>query len=203
MDLLKRELLLVEGVAKISTYGERVETIYIELERDRMAQLGISPSTIADELRQKNAVVDAGRQDLMFVSVHKDKDLVDGSSITKILATIENAEVPVVLIGDLNITPGDPRLERIEERFIDTATVRNSENAKQARSLGTFQSGRRIVEVVVVPVMEAQTARADAPSESQISASIEYTLHQYQWPDNDYVIVCGRHAREVRFRYPE
>ncbi len=91
------------------------------------------------------ATVDAGQQDLMFVSIHKDKDLVDGSSITNILASVENAGMPVVLIGDLNITPGDPRLERIIERFIDTATVENSENAEQARIQGTFHaSGRRI-----------------------------------------------------------
>ena len=90
------------------------------------------------------AIVDAGRQHLMFVSIHKDKDLVDGTSITNILANVGNAKMPVVLIGDLNITPNDPRLEKIKERFIDSATVGNSENAKQARSLGTFLSGRRI-----------------------------------------------------------
>jgi multidrug efflux pump subunit AcrB len=61
VDLLKRELLLVEDVAKIATHGERVESIYVELSRDRMARLGISAAIIADELRQKNSVVDAGR----------------------------------------------------------------------------------------------------------------------------------------------
>ena len=61
VDLLKRELLLVPDVAKIATYGEQTEAIYVELSRDRMAQLGIPTSVIADELRQKNVVVDAGR----------------------------------------------------------------------------------------------------------------------------------------------
>ena len=61
VDLLERELLLVPGVAKIATYGERTEAIYVEFSRDRMAQLGIPSSAIADELRKKNAVVDAGR----------------------------------------------------------------------------------------------------------------------------------------------
>ncbi len=94
------------------------------------------------------AIVDAGQQDLMFVSIHKDKDLVDGTSITNILANVENATMPVVLIGDLNITPSDPRLERIKERFVDTATVENSENAKQARTLGTFHVGGRRIDYV-------------------------------------------------------
>jgi multidrug efflux pump subunit AcrB len=59
-DYLRKELLLVEGVAKIVTFGERVEAIFIQLERDRMAQLGISPGVIIDELQQRNIVADAG-----------------------------------------------------------------------------------------------------------------------------------------------
>ncbi len=39
--LLRRELLLVPDVKKIELFGSRV--IYIELARDRMAQLGIRP----------------------------------------------------------------------------------------------------------------------------------------------------------------
>jgi len=31
VDMLRRELLLVEDVGKIDTYGERVEAVYVEL----------------------------------------------------------------------------------------------------------------------------------------------------------------------------
>jgi len=61
VDLLRRELLLVPGVAKIDTFGERTEAIYVELNRDRMSQLGLSPNVIINELRQKNLVTDSGR----------------------------------------------------------------------------------------------------------------------------------------------
>jgi multidrug efflux pump subunit AcrB len=61
VDLLRRELLLVPGVAKIDTYGERTEAIYVELNRDRMSQLGLSPNVIINELRQKNFVTNSGR----------------------------------------------------------------------------------------------------------------------------------------------
>jgi multidrug efflux pump subunit AcrB len=61
VDLLRRELLLVQDVGKIDTYGERVEAVYVELNRDRMSQLGISDDAIIAELRQKNVVTDAGR----------------------------------------------------------------------------------------------------------------------------------------------
>jgi len=61
VDFLKRELLLVQDVGKISTYGERVEAVYVEFNRDQMSQLGIPTSVIIDELRQKNVVTDSGR----------------------------------------------------------------------------------------------------------------------------------------------
>ena len=61
VDLLRRELLLVEDVGKIDTFGERVEAVYVELNRDRMSQLGVSDDAIIAELRQKNVVTDAGR----------------------------------------------------------------------------------------------------------------------------------------------
>jgi multidrug efflux pump subunit AcrB len=60
VDLLRRELVLVRDVAKIETFGERVEAVYVELARDRMAQLGIPEAAIIDELRQRNVVTDAG-----------------------------------------------------------------------------------------------------------------------------------------------
>jgi len=60
-DLYRKELFLVKDVAKVDTFGERVEAIYIELNRDRMAQLGIPTSVIVNELQQKNIAVDSGR----------------------------------------------------------------------------------------------------------------------------------------------
>lgn len=61
VDILKRELLLVEDVAKIETLGENPEAIYIELNRNRMAQLGIPTSVVIGELQSKNLVQDSGR----------------------------------------------------------------------------------------------------------------------------------------------
>ncbi|MGI9592351.1 MAG: efflux RND transporter permease subunit, partial [Myxococcota bacterium] len=58
---LRRELLLVQDVAKIDFWGTRTESVYVEPERERMTQLGIRPGTIADQLRGKNIVADSGR----------------------------------------------------------------------------------------------------------------------------------------------
>jgi multidrug efflux pump subunit AcrB len=61
VDLLRRELVLVEDVARVETFGERVECIYVELSRERMSQLAIPESAIVEELRERNVVTDAGR----------------------------------------------------------------------------------------------------------------------------------------------
>lgn len=61
VDMLRRELLLVQDVGKIDTFGERTEAIYVELSRDRMSQLGVSPNVIINQLRQKNLVTNSGR----------------------------------------------------------------------------------------------------------------------------------------------
>lgn len=61
VDMLKRELLLVDDVAKVETLGENPEAIYIELNRNRMAQLGIPTSVVINELQSKNLVQDSGR----------------------------------------------------------------------------------------------------------------------------------------------
>ena len=60
-DVLRRELVLVQDVAKVQPFGVQREAVYVEPNRDRMSQLGIPPSAIIAELRRKNMVVDAGR----------------------------------------------------------------------------------------------------------------------------------------------
>jgi multidrug efflux pump subunit AcrB len=61
VDLLRRELVLVQDVARVETFGERPEVIYVEPVRDRISQLGISPAEIASRLIEKNVAVYAGR----------------------------------------------------------------------------------------------------------------------------------------------
>lgn len=59
-DFLRRELLLVEGVANVEISGVQSETIYVEIDRSRMAQLGIGTQEIFDILRAQNVVAGAG-----------------------------------------------------------------------------------------------------------------------------------------------
>jgi multidrug efflux pump subunit AcrB len=40
VDLLRRELLLCQDVAKVSLYGDQQETVYVEISRQKIAALG-------------------------------------------------------------------------------------------------------------------------------------------------------------------
>ncbi len=60
-DFLKRELLLVEGVAGVEIWGDQQEVIYLEISRNRMAELGISMETLFGTLNRQNRIMEAGR----------------------------------------------------------------------------------------------------------------------------------------------
>jgi len=57
---LQRELLKAKDVKKIVFYGVQSEVIYVEMRRDKMAQLGVSPNDINLALRAKNVPASAG-----------------------------------------------------------------------------------------------------------------------------------------------
>ena len=58
---LRREFLLVQDVAKVDIFGDQSEVVYVELDRDRLSQLGLSPAVIVNELQSRNIVSNAGR----------------------------------------------------------------------------------------------------------------------------------------------
>jgi len=58
--LLRRELLLVQDVAKIDFFGMQPEVVYVELDRDRMSQLGIPMAAVAQGLRSRNLAAYSG-----------------------------------------------------------------------------------------------------------------------------------------------
>lgn len=86
-----------------------------------------------------------------FVSIHKDRDLEHGGSFRKIMQKIEPVKGPVVLIGDLNMSPFDLRLNILKKRFQDSAEGIESVSAIEARSTGTFLGIGRIDYVLVDP----------------------------------------------------
>lgn len=59
-DFLRKELLLVTDVAKVTQQGVQPEVIYVEFSSEKMSALGISKDTISKVLENQNSVVAAG-----------------------------------------------------------------------------------------------------------------------------------------------
>ncbi|WP_172118271.1 efflux RND transporter permease subunit [Halomonas hibernica] len=57
---LQRELLAVPGVARVTSAGEREETIYLDISNERLTTLGIPIEQVINTIQTENAVEDAG-----------------------------------------------------------------------------------------------------------------------------------------------
>jgi len=60
-DKLRRELLLVSDVGKVTFFGDQPEAIFIEIPRAKLAQLGLTPELIINTINSQNQVVTAGK----------------------------------------------------------------------------------------------------------------------------------------------
>jgi multidrug efflux pump subunit AcrB len=61
VEFLRRELLQVSGVKSVELFSEQQEVVYLEISRQRLAQLGINEEQIYAKLRERNVAADGGR----------------------------------------------------------------------------------------------------------------------------------------------
>ncbi len=60
-DFLRKELLRVDGVAKIIFWGQQQEMIYLEFSRSRLSEMGLSPDAVINSISSQNLVKPAGQ----------------------------------------------------------------------------------------------------------------------------------------------
>ena len=165
-DLLRKELLLVNDVAKIEVVSYRREAVYVELDRDRISQLGISSAMIVNELQQKNLVSSAGR-----VQVGREFVAIDPSGVLKNVRDFE----------DLLITGGNGGqvflrdIAQIRRGYLepDNQRLRYDENPAVGLGISTVQGGN------VVTMGQAVQARL-LELRSQTPLGIEFGVISFQ-----------------------
>ncbi|MEQ3725689.1 efflux RND transporter permease subunit [Alcanivorax sp.] len=139
-DYLTRELVLVDGVGKVTIGGQRQEQVLVELSRSRLASLGISPDRIFGLLQTQNTVNPAGK-----VRV--------GNEYIRIYPTGEFPSVQSM--GDLLISdPGASELvylrdvASIERGYAEVPSHLYRFNGGPALTMGiSFSSGVNVVDV--------------------------------------------------------
>ncbi|MHC4884396.1 MAG: efflux RND transporter permease subunit [Planctomycetota bacterium] len=140
IDDLRRELLLVNNVAKVVLYGAKRECVYVEMSRARMAELGLSPKAIFNTLQQQNVVVPSGSVQV-------------GSEHLAILPTGDQQSIAE--LGNLLITgsrgEGMVRLRdvaTVQHGYIEPASSLMRHNGQEAIGLGiSIAPGGNVVEL--------------------------------------------------------
>jgi len=61
---LKKEISIVEGVARVDLWGVQKEVIYLDVAQSQLTELGLSDASIENTLRHQNMVLDAGSVDV-------------------------------------------------------------------------------------------------------------------------------------------
>ncbi|MEM8609693.1 MAG: efflux RND transporter permease subunit [Myxococcota bacterium] len=100
VKLLRRELVLVQDVAKVELFGVVPEVVYVEFDRERLSQTGISPDDIANQLVAEGVVTDAG-----FVNVGDEYVKIQPDSL------INSSQE----LGDIWISRGDDSQVRLRD----------------------------------------------------------------------------------------
>ncbi|MCF7849400.1 MAG: efflux RND transporter permease subunit, partial [Kiritimatiellales bacterium] len=123
---LKTELLSCEEVAKIAFWGLQQEVIYVEFERARLTELGLSPQAIAGTIQAQNAVQPSGKVEIdgNYIRITPTGDLVSEQVIADLY----------VGGGDQLVRLGD--IAEIERGYYDPAFQKMTLNGKPAIALG-------------------------------------------------------------------
>ncbi|EJI1427474.1 efflux RND transporter permease subunit [Vibrio parahaemolyticus] len=108
VDSLRRELVLVPGVAKASTLAEQQETIFIEIASDRLAEYGLSVNNVIQVLQKQSVVTVAGNLDngVMNIPVIPRSSLTSFDDLRNLQVAVGQNNV-IVTLGDIaDITRG-------------------------------------------------------------------------------------------------
>jgi multidrug efflux pump subunit AcrB len=136
--LLRRELLLVPDVKKVDLFGVQQETIFVEMQRDQMARLGIRPQEVFASLKEQNLVVPSGRVDVgpMSLAINPTGEWTSTEDFANLLIR-GGAEGTLVFLGDIATVRRDT---------VDPPTTRLRYDGNQAIGVGiSTVSGGNVV----------------------------------------------------------
>ncbi len=166
--VLRRELLLVKDVADVKLFGVKEERVYVEMSRERISQLGISPQMIYASLSGQNAVAPAGNIDI-------------GSQYVRIFPTGELTSIED--IGNVSILAADGKtklylkdIATIRRGYVDPPNVIFRFNSKPAVGLGiSTVSGGNVVVMGKAVSKRLKELQAETPIGMEIGVVSDQT----------------------------
>ncbi|MGO3423303.1 MAG: efflux RND transporter permease subunit [Pseudoalteromonas distincta] len=140
VDFLKRELVLVKGVSKVTVAGEQQPQVMVEVSTRKLAQLGIAPSHIFQLLQSQNTVSNAGKIRVGDESIrlHPTGEFKDVKELETLLISKPGAS-ELIYLGDV---------AKVYREYAEVPKNVIRYNSQQALLIGvSFMSGVNVVDV--------------------------------------------------------
>lgn len=129
VDVLRRELLLCTDVGKITLYGVQPETVYVEISRARLTQLGISPMVLFRSLTGQNLVVSSGKVQVgdQYIRIQPTGEFTSIEDIADLLILQDDASASKLYLRDI---------ATIQRGYVDPPQTMIRYNGRPAIGLG-------------------------------------------------------------------
>ncbi|MGI9371462.1 MAG: efflux RND transporter permease subunit [Hyphomicrobiales bacterium] len=150
VDILKRELSLVDGVGRVDLWGEQDRAIYFDVREENLVELGISEETLERTIQFQNAVSDSGsvnvgeyRMRIAPTGAFKDpkdiENLVIQPALTDAIQSKNQQGLETIRLGQIG---------EIREGYQEPPNTLLRYNSEVAIGLSiSFQSGVNVVQV--------------------------------------------------------
>ncbi|MEM8886154.1 MAG: efflux RND transporter permease subunit, partial [Planctomycetota bacterium] len=102
VDFLRRELQQVQDVKRVTLWGTQPQAVYVEMQRERMAQLGITQEEIFTKLEARNLARDGGRVGVgdLWVPLSPTGTFTDPKQFEELLIS-EPGSDQIIYLGDV------------------------------------------------------------------------------------------------------
>ncbi|MCL1090110.1 efflux RND transporter permease subunit [Shewanella profunda] len=139
-DYLRRELVLVPGVKKVSVVGSVTEQVVIEISQQKLSALGLDQSYIYSLINNQNVVSNAGSLVIgdNRIRIHPTGEFGSIQDLARLIVSPQGS-TELIYLGDI---------ANIEKDYDETPTVLYHNKGESALSLGiSFSSSVNVVEV--------------------------------------------------------
>ena len=140
VDLLQREMILVEGVGKVDIAGQQAERVFVEISTNKTSSLGIPVERLYKLLKTQNAVSNSGglKQSSEYIRFHPTGEFEDVAELSDLIISLPG-ERQLVRLGDV---------AKIWRGYQEIPSNVYLQNGRTAIVVGiSFASGSNVIEV--------------------------------------------------------
>ncbi len=140
VDYLRRELVLIKGVGKVTVAGEQQEQVVVEIARNKLSALGISPDRIYQLLQTQNQVSNSGSIKIgsEYIRLYPTGEFQSVEELEGLLISNSGAS-ELIYLGDV---------AKVSRTYAEVPQNITNYNNQQALLLGiSFTSGVNVVEI--------------------------------------------------------